>query len=50
VPASIFGLRTRVSHHRFGAGIVRSVDGDELEIEFGKVGVKWIVDSYVMRV
>jgi len=26
------------------------VDGDELEIEFGKVGVKWIVDSYVMRV
>jgi hypothetical protein len=28
---------------------VRSVDGDKLEIKFAKVGVKWIVDSYVTR-
>ena len=48
--ASHFAPRARVSHRSFGAGVVQSVDRDKLEIKFAKVGVKWIVDSYVNRV
>lgn len=48
--ASTFAPRARVSHRTFGQGIVQAVDGEKLEIKFGKVGVKWIVDSYVTRV
>ena len=47
--ASVFGPRARVMHRTFGSGVVQSVDGDKLEIKFGKLGVKWIVDSYVTR-
>lgn len=49
-PASRFAPRVRISHRTFGPGIVQSVDGDKLQIKFEKVGVKWIVDSYVTRV
>ncbi len=48
--ATHFAPRVRVSHRSFGAGVVQSVDGDKLEIKFAQVGVKWIVDSYVIRV
>ena len=44
-----FAARVRVTHRTFGTGVVQSVDGDKLEIKFAKVGVKWIVDSYVTR-
>lgn len=49
VDAPPFGPRTRVTHRTFGDGVVQSVDGDKLEIKFAKIGVKWIIDSYVTR-
>ena len=48
-PPTTFAARVRVTHRTFGTGVVQSVDGDKLEIKFAKVGVKWIVDSYVTR-
>ena len=48
-PPTTFAARVRVTHRTFGTGVVKSVDGDKLEIKFAKVGVKWIVDSYVTR-
>jgi hypothetical protein len=48
-PPTTFAARVRVTHRTFGTGVVRSVDGDKLEIKFPRVGVKWIVDSYVTR-
>jgi DNA helicase II / ATP-dependent DNA helicase PcrA len=47
VEAPRFAPRARVTHQMFGPGIVQSVDGDKLEIKFAKVGLKWIVTSYV---
>ena len=38
---------TRVFHQKFGYGIVQSVDGDKLEIEFEKAGNKKVMDSFV---
>ena len=49
VDAPPFGPRSRVTHRTFGGGVVQSVDGDKLEIKFAKVGMKWIVDSFVTR-
>ena len=49
VEPSTFAARVRVTHRTFGTGVVQSVDGDKLEIKFAKVGVKWIVNSYVKR-
>ena len=37
----------RVFHQKFGAGTVRSVDDDRLEIEFDHAGTKRLMDSYV---
>ena len=48
-PPTTFAAHVRVTHRTFGTGVVQSVDGDKLEIKFAKVGVKWIVDSYVKR-
>ena len=44
-----FRPRACVTHRKFGPGVVKSVDGDKLEIKFAKVGIKWIVDNYVTR-
>ena len=44
---SVFSVGARVSHRKFGSGVVMAVDGDKLEIKFKGVGVKWVFDNYV---
>ena len=46
---SSFVSRARVAHRMFGPGTVLTVDGDKLEIKFKSVGIKWILDCYVIR-
>jgi DNA helicase-2/ATP-dependent DNA helicase PcrA len=40
----------RVFHQKFGYGRVNAVDGNKLEIEFEKAGVKKVMDSFVEAV
>jgi DNA helicase-2/ATP-dependent DNA helicase PcrA len=39
----------RVFHEKFGYGVVRSVDGNKLTIDFDKAGEKRVIDSFVSR-
>jgi DNA helicase-2/ATP-dependent DNA helicase PcrA len=41
---------TRVFHQKFGYGLVSAVDGNKLEIDFEKAGVKKVMDSFVEAV
>ena len=45
--AGDFEAGDRVFHQKFGAGSVLAVDGDKLEIEFDKAGIKKVLDSFV---
>ena len=46
-PAHPFAAGQRVFHQKFGYGLVRSVDGDRLEIDFEKAGAKTVIHSFV---
>jgi DNA helicase-2/ATP-dependent DNA helicase PcrA len=42
-----FAVGARVFHQKFGYGTVTAADGDKLEIDFEKAGVKKVMDSFV---
>jgi DNA helicase-2/ATP-dependent DNA helicase PcrA len=42
-----FTLGTRVFHQKFGYGRIISLDGNKLEIDFEKAGIKKVIDSFV---
>jgi DNA helicase-2/ATP-dependent DNA helicase PcrA len=44
-----FATGERVFHQKFGYGIIRSVDGNKLTIDFDKAGEKRVIDSFVER-
>lgn len=46
-PRSDIGLGARVFHDKFGYGTVVAQEGNKLEIEFEKAGVKRVIDSFV---
>ena len=46
---SAFAVGDHVVHPKFGAGRVISTRDDKLTIDFGKVGKKEILDSFVKR-
>jgi DNA helicase-2/ATP-dependent DNA helicase PcrA len=48
-PGLGFGEGERVFHQKFGYGVVASVEGNKLTIEFDKAGQKRVVDSFVTR-
>ncbi|HRX36729.1 MAG TPA: 3'-5' exonuclease, partial [Aestuariivirga sp.] len=39
----------RVFHDKFGYGVIRSVDGNKLTVDFDKAGEKRVIDSFVSR-
>jgi hypothetical protein len=39
----------RVFHEKFGYGVISSVDGNKLTIDFDKAGEKRVIDSFVSR-
>ena len=38
---------TKVFHSKFGGGVVTSIDGNKLEIDFEHAGAKRVLDSFV---
>ena len=44
-----FAKGERVFHEKFGYGLIRSVDGNKLTIDFEKAGEKRVLDSFVER-
>ena len=42
-PAKNFEIGDKVSHPKFGVGIVQKIDGQFIDIEFGKLGVKTLL-------
>jgi DNA helicase-2/ATP-dependent DNA helicase PcrA len=46
-PAQPFEVGQRVFHQKFGYGRVRVVDGDKLDIDFEKAGIKKVLYSFV---
>ena len=48
-PESGFFVGARVHHEKFGAGIVRRVEGEKLDIAFDKAGIKKVMAGFVKR-
>jgi hypothetical protein len=46
-PQSDFKLGERVTHPKFGNGVVKAIDADKLTIQFGRNVTKQIIDYYV---
>ncbi|MGB0935577.1 MAG: ATP-dependent helicase, partial [Alphaproteobacteria bacterium] len=44
-----FSVGNRVSHQRFGGGVILAVDGDKLEIFFDSAGKKRVIDKFVEK-
>jgi DNA helicase-2/ATP-dependent DNA helicase PcrA len=44
-----FSEGDRVFHQKFGYGLIESIDGNRLEIQFDKAGSKKVIDSFVRR-
>ena len=44
-----FDKGERVFHQKFGYGVITSVDGNKLTIDFDKAGEKRVIDSFVQR-
>jgi len=42
-----FKQQDRIFHQKFGYGVILSVDGDQLEIEFDAAGIKKVMASFV---
>ena len=49
VPQSMFQSGNKIKHATFGAGLIKSVTGDILEIEFKDGDVKFIREDFVAR-
>jgi DNA helicase-2/ATP-dependent DNA helicase PcrA len=47
--ASRFAIGERVFHQKFGYGVVSDMEGDRLDVEFDKAGLKKIIDSFVEK-
>jgi len=45
--ASSYAVGERVFHQKFGYGIISSVDGNKLTVDFDKAGTKRVLDSFV---
>lgn len=48
-PAGAYVIKDKVSHVRFGDGIVTAVDGEKLTIKFADGREKQILDYYLKR-
>ncbi len=46
--ASSFTVGERVFHQKFGYGLIKSVEGNKLEIAFEKAGTKKVMDSFIL--
>jgi hypothetical protein len=44
-----YAVGDRVSHQKFGAGVVTALDGEKLTIRFADGRTKQIIDYYVTR-
>ncbi|MFY9210768.1 MAG: UvrD-helicase domain-containing protein [Aestuariivita sp.] len=44
---SAFTLGERVFHQKFGYGAILGIEGDKLEIDFEKAGIKKVISSYI---
>ena len=44
---SSFTLGDRVFHQKFGYGMVAGIDGDKLEVDFDKAGLKKVVAAFI---
>ena len=44
------GVGQRIFHQKFGYGTIKSVDGDKLDIQFEKAGLKKVMASFVEKV
>ncbi len=44
---SAFNAGDRVFHLKFGYGVIASIDGNKLTIDFDKAGQKRVLDSFV---
>ena len=44
---SAYSAGQRVFHQKFGYGMIQSIDGNKLTIEFDKAGRKRVLDSFV---
>ena len=38
----------RIFHQKFGYGLIRSVEGNKLTVDFDKAGEKRVIDSFVV--
>ena len=47
---SLYGPGERVFHQKFGYGIIATIDGNKLTIDFDKAGRKKVLDSFVEAV
>ena len=45
-----FKVGDRVFHDKFGNGTILALDGNKLEIDFDKAGIKKVLDSFVAAV
>ena len=45
--ATNYAIGERVFHQKFGYGMIEDIDGNRLEINFDKAGVKRVLDSFV---
>jgi DNA helicase-2/ATP-dependent DNA helicase PcrA len=46
---SIYKVGERVFHQKFGYGQVASIEGDKLQIEFDKAGLKKVVSNFICK-
>ena len=46
-PRDDLSLGTRVFHQKFGYGVIATIDGNKLEIDFDQAGRKRVIDSFV---
>ena len=42
-----FEIDTRIFHQKFGYGKILSVEGNKLDVDFEKAGIKKVIDSFV---
>lgn len=49
LPTEGYARGVRVSHEKFGEGTVVNVDGNKLDIQFDRGGMKRVMDSFVTR-
>src|SRR5476651_544739 len=47
--SSVYARGDRVFHQKFGYGVVASVEGNKLGVEFDKAGEKKVIDTFVTR-